>query len=164
MNDEILRHELRQICGEKPRWIIREDGEGRWVLAPYHTSAGLQNDAVLRRELRRIAIEANHRCFGCGFEQNCGIHGCAIIREALERLEMKESNDPLPPEALLRMEDEPVFLSGEGLDRWDIFCGASTDGLACFLRGALPMETIGRTWTPYRRRPEARPVEREGRE
>ena len=52
------------------------------------------------------------------------------------------------------MEGEPVFLSGEGLDRWDIFCGTSTDGLACFLRGALPMETIGRTWTPYRRRPE----------
>lgn len=53
MNDEILRRE--------PRWIIREDGEGRWVLVPYHTSAGLQNDAVLRRELRRIAMEANHR-------------------------------------------------------------------------------------------------------
>lgn len=66
----------------------------------------------------------------------------------------EEINDPLPPEALLRMEGEPVFLSGEGLDRWDIFCGTSTDGLACFLRGALPMETIGRTWTPYRRRPE----------
>lgn len=43
-------------------------------------------DEALFRELRRIAIEANHRCFGCGFENKCSIHGCAIIREALERL------------------------------------------------------------------------------
>ena len=44
------------------------------------------NDEVLMRELRRIAVESNHCCFGCGFEHNCGIYGCAIIREALERL------------------------------------------------------------------------------
>ena len=25
-------------------------------------------------------------CLGCGHEHNCGIHGCAIIREAVERL------------------------------------------------------------------------------
>lgn len=63
------------------------------------------NDEVLRRELRRISIEANHRCLGCGFEHNCGIHGCAIIREALERLKMKEPNDTLTPEALLALAD-----------------------------------------------------------
>ena len=34
--------QLRQICGEKPVWIVREDGEDRWALARYHTSAGLQ--------------------------------------------------------------------------------------------------------------------------
>ena len=26
-------------------------------------------------------------CMGCGHEHNCGIHGCAIIREAAVRLE-----------------------------------------------------------------------------
>lgn len=149
MNDSVLKRE--------PRWIIREDGEGRWVLVPYHTSAGLQNDAVLRRELRRIAIEDNDRCFGCGFEHNCGPHGCAIIREALERLKLEETNIPLTPEQLLELEGEPVWLGGSGLNRWDIFTGGLKGGFACFLRGALPMETIGRTWTPYRRRPEARP-------
>lgn len=25
-------------------------------------------------------------CLGCGYEHNCGIHGCAIIREAAEKL------------------------------------------------------------------------------
>ena len=53
------------------------------------------NDEVLRRELRRISIEANHRCFGCGFEHNCGIHGCAIVREALERLEEYRELGPI---------------------------------------------------------------------
>ena len=26
-------------------------------------------------------------CLGCGHEHNCDIHGCAIIREAAERIE-----------------------------------------------------------------------------
>lgn len=26
-------------------------------------------------------------CLGCGHEHNCGIHGCAIIREAAEKLD-----------------------------------------------------------------------------
>lgn len=25
-------------------------------------------------------------CLFCGYEHNCGIHGCAIIREAVERI------------------------------------------------------------------------------
>lgn len=48
------------------------------------------NNDVLRRELRRIAVDPNYSCLGCGFEHNCSIHGCAIIREALERLAEKE--------------------------------------------------------------------------
>lgn len=113
------------------------------------------NDSVLRRELRRIAIEDRHRCFGCGFEHNCGIHGCAIICEALKRLAPEEANEPLTSEQLREMDGEPAWISGEGLNWWDIFCGVSTDGLACFLRAALPMEGCGKSWIPYRRKPEA---------
>ena len=119
------------------------------------------NDDVLRRELRRIAIESNHRCFGCGFEHNCSLHGCAIIREALKRLAPEEANDPLTPERLREMDAGPVWISGEGLNWWDIFCGVSTDNLACFLRAALPMEGCGKTWAPYRRKPEPHPEEGE---
>ena len=39
------------------------------------------------RQLRRLAIE--HRpeaCFGCGLEHNCSVHGCAVIRKALQLL------------------------------------------------------------------------------
>ena len=30
-------------------------------------------------------------CLGCGHEHNCGIHGCAIIREAAERISSIQS-------------------------------------------------------------------------
>ena len=35
------------------------------------------------RDLRRISVD-NHRCFGCGREHDCSLHGCAIIREAVD--------------------------------------------------------------------------------
>jgi len=83
-------------------------------------------------------------------------------QEKMDRMNAEAANEIA--QRLLELEGEPVWLGGSGLNRWDIFTGGLKGGFACFLRGALPMETIGRTWTPYRRRPEARPVEREGRE
>ena len=43
-------------------------------------------DKELLQALRNAAID-NHRCFGCGYEQGCGIHGCRIINTAAERIE-----------------------------------------------------------------------------
>ena len=41
----------------------------------------------LIKALRRLKIQTNSfACLGCGHEHNCGIHGCAIIREAAEKL------------------------------------------------------------------------------
>ncbi len=74
--------------------------------------------------------------------------GAEALREELEE------SKPLTPEELQEMEEGPVWLGGEGLERWDIFCGVSTDGLACFLRAALPMEGCGKSWVPYLRKPE----------
>ena len=38
--------------------------------------------------LRKLKIQTNSfACLGCGHERNCGIHGCAIIREAAEKLD-----------------------------------------------------------------------------
>lgn len=46
------------------------------------------SDAELIRALRRLMVETGSLvCLGCGHEHNCGIHGCAIIRHAAERLE-----------------------------------------------------------------------------
>ena len=38
--------------------------------------------------LHRLKVETGSiTCLGCGYEHNCGIHGCAIIREATEKLD-----------------------------------------------------------------------------
>lgn len=45
------------------------------------------NDKDLLQALRRLKVETGSiACLGCGHEHNCGIHGCAIIREAAEKL------------------------------------------------------------------------------
>ena len=42
----------------------------------------------LCRALRRMKVETgSFACFGCGYENSCGIRGCALIREAADRLE-----------------------------------------------------------------------------
>ena len=49
--------------------------------------------------LRRMQVETGSLvCLGCGHEHNCGVHGCAIIREAVAQLEM--------PEVILKMDLE----------------------------------------------------------
>lgn len=38
--------------------------------------------------LRRVSVETGSLvCFGCGYEHNCSIHGCRILREAAAMLE-----------------------------------------------------------------------------
>lgn len=45
-------------------------------------------DTELIRSLHRLKVETGSlACWGCGHEHNCGIHGCAVIRQAAERLE-----------------------------------------------------------------------------
>lgn len=49
----------------------------------------------LLRALRRLSVETGSlACLGCGYENNCSIHGCAVIRETVEVLE-ELPNDPL---------------------------------------------------------------------
>lgn len=42
------------------------------------------------KQLRRIMAD-NHRCFGCGYEHSCSTRGCAIMRNAADRLEEQEA-------------------------------------------------------------------------
>ena len=37
-------------------------------------------------EITRVGMDIKLKCLGCGHEHNCGIHGCAVIRQAAERL------------------------------------------------------------------------------
>lgn len=39
------------------------------------------------RQLHRLAIERRpEACLGCGLEHDCSVHGCAVIRKALQLL------------------------------------------------------------------------------
>lgn len=56
------------------------------------------------RALRRLKVETGSlACFGCGLEHNCGIHGCAILRDAIaliEELTENRSSIMMPKEVL----------------------------------------------------------------
>lgn len=52
-------------------------------------------DQELIKALGRIKVETGSlACWGCGHEHNCGIHGCAIMRAAADRLEELERKVP----------------------------------------------------------------------
>ena len=43
--------------------------------------------------LKRLKVETGSLvCFGCGYEHNCGIHGCAILRAAVDALEAMDAS------------------------------------------------------------------------
>ena len=46
--------------------------------------------AEIVRNLRRLKVQTGSlACLGCGYEHDCGIHGCRIIREATARIELQ---------------------------------------------------------------------------
>ena len=46
----------------------------------------------LVKALRRMAAETGSLpCQGCGHERSCGVHGCAVLREAAAELERLEA-------------------------------------------------------------------------
>ena len=49
------------------------------------------------KTLRRMAVNTGTlNCLGCGYEHNCGVHGCRVLREAADRLdELQRENDAL---------------------------------------------------------------------
>lgn len=70
------------------------------------------NLTELIKALKRLKVETGSlACMGCGLEHNCGIHGCAIIREAIKALE----TPPWIPVA----EDEPPTGTTLLLSVWD---------------------------------------------
>lgn len=46
----------------------------------------------LTAQLRRMSVETGSLvCLGCGYEHNCGIHGCALLRQAVETIEKQDA-------------------------------------------------------------------------
>ena len=62
-------------------------------------------DEDLLAALRRMKVETGSLvCVGCGYEHNCGIHGCRILREAGAWLEHTLSEDR--PSSVMEYRDE----------------------------------------------------------
>ena len=52
------------------------------------------SDRELLAALRRLKVQTGSLvCLGCGYEHNCGIHGCAILRKTIAWLERKLAED-----------------------------------------------------------------------
>lgn len=99
--------------------------------------------------LRRMAPETGSLiCLGCGHERKCSIHGCAVLRAAVDRLTELTAPPPNPPltlEELREMDGDPVYLVDlEYPDNsgWGIW--PCVDVLASY----------GTSWLAYRRKPE----------
>ena len=51
-------------------------------------------DKELIANLRRLKVQTGSlACLGCGREHDCGIHGCAILRETIAFVEKKLAED-----------------------------------------------------------------------
>jgi len=51
-------------------------------------------DKELIVSLKRLKVQTESlACLGCGRKHNCGIHGCAILREAIAFVEKKLAED-----------------------------------------------------------------------
>lgn len=59
------------------------------------------SDRELIAALRRLKVETGSLvCLGCGYEHSCGVHGCAVLRAAEERLRelLRPSSSASAPE------------------------------------------------------------------
>lgn len=51
-------------------------------------------DEDLLAALRRLKVQTGSLvCLGCGREHNCGVHGCAILRDTIAFVEKKLAED-----------------------------------------------------------------------
>lgn len=75
-------------------------------------------DGELVRALKKMSIETGGIiCLGCGHEHGCGVHGCAVLRKAAERI-LQKANQPegkaggewISPEREIPPEGEEVLV------------------------------------------------------
>ena len=70
-------------------------------------------DEELINSLKRLKVQTGSlACLGCGREHNCGIHGCAILRETIAFVEKKLAGQVEAPDTkgdlLRRMTDREL--------------------------------------------------------
>lgn len=75
----------------------------------------------LIKALNRLKVETGSLvCLGCGHEHNCGVHGCAVLRETVGLLEKQERQIQTLKAALSAMEQD----LRRAVSEWDscMFC------------------------------------------
>lgn len=63
--------------------------------------------------LKQLKVETGSlACLGCGYEHDCGVHGCAILREAVSQLETQHpyAGEPLTVEQMGKMHFDRVWI------------------------------------------------------
>ena len=77
----------RVLCKSCAADMLSEVKPGADSLGIKTTRETMDRDKLIAA-LRMMQVETGSLvCLGCGYEHNCGTHGCAIIREAVEALE-----------------------------------------------------------------------------
>lgn len=111
-------------------------------------------DADLIRALKRMGVQTGGLiCLGCGHEHNCGVHGCAVIREAAQRLEEyhqgKEHIDPKPSADVAPVVHETPMLRcrPERYERYEEY-GRNENGEMLYLKRIMVDETSYAMYCP----------------
>ena len=69
----------------------------------------MNHNQEIAEKLRDMAVNTGTlNCLGCGFEHNCSVHGCAVLKQAAELI--SQPNEPLTLEQLREMNGEPVWI------------------------------------------------------
>ena len=59
----------------------------------------MASNQEIAEKLRDMAVNTGTlNCLGCGFEHNCSVHGCAVLKQAAELI--SQPNEPLTLEQL----------------------------------------------------------------
>lgn len=94
------------------------------------------SDRELIAALNRLKVETGSlACMGCGYEHNCGIHGCAVIREVSETLQRFQW---IPVTERLPAEGMRVLAAAEGVFSGEAYLGC----------GGVWMRSYGVAWVP----------------
>ena len=123
--------------------------------------------------LRHVSVETgNLACLGCGHEHNCGTRGCALIREAADRLDASRAPTLTPPnewvsvEERLPTDEHPVLVFVGYADTMTGFI--TTSSYFCFDEnphwqwdGLVQDEQRTLFWMPLPAPPDRRPPEGE---
>lgn len=89
----------------------------------------MNDDKILIEALRRLSVQTGSiACLGCEYECDCGIHGCAIICAARERLEELTAspwisvNDRLPKDDARVEDGDRVLVIVSGRPKKHVWC------------------------------------------